>query len=77
VYEDKDVVAANPVFTDLVSTFKAAVPRPTTVTKGKYNQVSTAFWSAVHAVLSGEAKAKDSLAELKTKLEGISRGGKW
>jgi trehalose/maltose transport system substrate-binding protein len=77
VYQDKDVVAANPVFTDLVDTFKAAVPRPTTVTKGKYNRVSTELWNAVHSVLSKQAKAKDSLAELKGKLEGVSRGGKW
>jgi trehalose/maltose transport system substrate-binding protein len=77
VYQDKDVVAANPLFTDLVETFKAAVPRPTTVTKGKYNRVSTEIWNAAHAVLSGEAKAKDSLADLKGKLEGVSRGGKW
>ncbi len=77
VYQDKEVVAANPMFTSLVDTFKAAVPRPTTVTKGKYNQASTAFWNAVHAVLSKQAKPKDSLAELKSKLEQISRGGKW
>jgi trehalose/maltose transport system substrate-binding protein len=77
VYQDKDVIAANPVFTDLVETFKSALPRPSTVTKGKYNRVSTEFWNAVHAVLSKQAKAKDSLAELKEKLEGIGRGGKW
>ena len=77
MYEDKDVLASNPFFTDLVDTFKNAVPRPTTVTAGKYNQVSTEFWNAVHAVLSKEAKAKDSLADLKSKLEQVSRGGKW
>lgn len=77
VYQDKDVVAANPVFTDLVETFKSALPRPSTATKSKYNRVSTEFWNAVHAVLSKEAKAKDSLADLKGKLEAIGRGGKW
>ncbi len=77
VYQDKDVVTANPMFTDLVDTFKSAVPRPSTATKGKYNRVSTEFWNAVHAVLSKQAKAKDSLADLKGKLEQMSRGGKW
>jgi trehalose/maltose transport system substrate-binding protein len=77
VYEDKDVVAANPLFTNLVDTFKNAVPRPATATKGKYNRVSTEFWNAVHAVLSKQGKAKDKLAELKGTLEGLSRGGKW
>ncbi|HWU90400.1 MAG TPA: ABC transporter substrate-binding protein [Kofleriaceae bacterium] len=77
LYQDKDVVAANPLFTSLVDTFKAAVPRPATATKGKYNRVSTEFWNAAHAVLSKQAKAKDSLADLKGKLEGMSRGGTW
>jgi len=53
------------------------VPRPTTVTKGKYNRASTEFWNAVHNVLTKQAKAKDSLADLKGKLEQMSRGGKW
>jgi trehalose/maltose transport system substrate-binding protein len=77
VYQDKDVVAKNPLFTSLVDTFKAAVPRPSTPTKDKYNEASAAFWNAVHAVLSKQAKAKDSLAGLKGKLDQMSRGGKW
>ncbi|HWO24142.1 MAG TPA: ABC transporter substrate-binding protein [Kofleriaceae bacterium] len=77
VYQDKDVLEKNPMFSSLVDTFKNAVPRPSTATKSKYNRASTDFWDAVHAVLSKKAKAKDSLAELKGKLEGISRGGKW
>lgn len=77
LYQDKDVVAANPQFASLADTFKNAVPRPSTATKGKYNQASTAFWNAVHAALSKEAKPKASLADLKTKLEGMSRDGKW
>jgi trehalose/maltose transport system substrate-binding protein len=47
------------------------------VAGGKYNRASTEFWNAVHAVLTKKKKAKDSLADLKGKLEGISRGGKW
>jgi trehalose/maltose transport system substrate-binding protein len=77
LYQDKEVVEKNPSFTELFETFKNAVPRPTTATKGKYNQVSSEFWSAVHAVLSKQKKAKDSLADLKSKLEQLSRGGHW
>ena len=57
--------------------FTGPGPRPATVTGGKYNRVSTEFWNAVHAVLSKQAKAKESLADLKGKLEQMSRGGKW
>jgi trehalose/maltose transport system substrate-binding protein len=77
VYQDKEVVEANPMFADLVDTFKNAVPRPSTATGGKYNRVSTEFWNAVHAVLSKQGKSKESLADLKGKLEQMSKGGKW
>jgi trehalose/maltose transport system substrate-binding protein len=77
LYQDKDVLAANPMFTSLADVFKNAAPRPSTATKSKYNRVSNEFWSAVHVVLSKKSSAKDSLADLKTKLEQIGRGGKW
>ncbi len=76
IYEDKDVLAKNPFFSSLQDIFKNAVPRPT-VAGGKYNQVSSAFWNAVHAVLAKEKPAKDSLTELAGNLEQMSKGGKW
>ena len=77
IYEDKDVLAKNPFFANLLTTFKNAAPRPSTVTGGKYNQVSSAFWNAVHAVLAKEKPAKDSLAGLASDLEGLRKGAKW
>ncbi|HEX2686360.1 MAG TPA: ABC transporter substrate-binding protein [Kofleriaceae bacterium] len=77
VYEDKDVLGPNPFFANLVEVFKSSVPRPSTVTGGKYNQVSSAFWNAVHAVLSKEKPAKDSLTDLASNLERLGKGGKW
>ena len=58
LYSDKDVLAANPFFASLADTFKGAVPRPSTVTGAKYNQVSSAFWNAVHAVLTKQKPAR-------------------
>ena len=52
------------------------MPRPSTVTGGKYNQVSAAFWNAAHAVLAKQKPAKDALAELAGKLEQL-KGAKW
>ena len=75
IYEDKDVLAKNPFFASLVETFKNAVPRPT-VAGGKYNEVSSAFWNAVHAVLAKEKPAADSLTGLAADLERL-KGGKW
>lgn len=77
LYEDKDVLAANPSFAMLAGSFASSVPRPATATKGQYNQVSSAFFTAVQSVLNKQAKGKDAVAELATKLDGLSRGGKW
>ena len=76
LYSDKDIVAANPFLASMGEVFKGAVPRPSTVTGGKYNQVSNAFWNAVHSVLAKEKPAKDALAELAGKLEQI-KGARW
>jgi trehalose/maltose transport system substrate-binding protein len=77
LYEDKDILAKQPSFAELLDTFKNAVPRPATATKGKYNQVSSEFWTAVHSVLTKQKKGKDAFADLKSKLEQMSRGGRW
>jgi trehalose/maltose transport system substrate-binding protein len=76
LYGDKDIAAANPFLASMGDVFKGAVPRPATVTGGKYNQVSSAFFNAVHSVLAKEKPAKDALGELAGKLEQI-RGPKW
>jgi trehalose/maltose transport system substrate-binding protein len=77
LYEDPEVLEKRPTFKELFETFKNAVPRPSAQTKGKYNQASTEFWNAVHAVLTGQKKAQASFADLKSKLEQMSRGGRW
>lgn len=77
LYKDKEVLAANPFYASLYEVFRSSVPRPSTVTKGYYNRVSTAFWDAVHNVLAGQSSAKDSLAELSRKLKRMSHGGRW
>ena len=76
LYSDKDIVAANPFLASMGDVFKGAVPRPATVAGGKYNQVSSAFYNAVHSVLAKEKPAKDAIGELAGKLEQI-RGPKW
>jgi trehalose/maltose transport system substrate-binding protein len=76
LYKDPEILAAVPFFGELYETFVNAVARPSTVTGAKYNQVSNAFWNAVHSVLSGKTNAKDSLAQLESSLKRMSRGGK-
>lgn len=77
LYRDQDVLQANPFLGSLYDTFVNATPRPSTVTGRKYNQVSSRFVNAVHAVLSGKKSAAASLATLEKRLKRLSRGGKW
>jgi trehalose/maltose transport system substrate-binding protein len=77
LYEDPEILKANPFFGELLDTFKNAVARPSRVTGARYNQVSSEFWNAAHEVLSGRTPAKASVARLEGTLNRLSRGGKW
>jgi trehalose/maltose transport system substrate-binding protein len=77
LYQDQEVLAASPFFGELYETFTNAVARPSRVTGAKYNQVSSEFFNAVHAVLSGKTDAGTSLEALESKLDRLSRGGRW
>ena len=43
----------------------------------KYNEVSAAFWSATHEVLSGKATGAASLQKLEGRIDAIRRGPSW
>ena len=75
VYEDADVAAEQPVIPKWLPIFEQAVPRPSAPTKGNYNEVSQAFWTAVHNSLSGNGSAADNMAELEKQLKRIRRSG--
>jgi len=49
-----------------------AVARPSTVAGAHYDEVSRAYFSAVHAILAGEVDAEKSLSDLQEKLEMIT-----
>ncbi|HET6519215.1 MAG TPA: ABC transporter substrate-binding protein [Geminicoccaceae bacterium] len=74
LYEDGEVLQANPFFGELYETFTNAVARPSKVTGEEYNRVSSEFFSAVHGVLSGRSDAEAALAQLERRLERLSRG---
>jgi trehalose/maltose transport system substrate-binding protein len=76
LYKDEEVLAANPFFGDLYEVFINAVPRPSSATGDKYNQVSKEFWSAVHSVLSGQQSGEAAVAQLENTLDRMSRGGR-
>jgi trehalose/maltose transport system substrate-binding protein len=77
LYEDAEVVKANPFFEEMRETVANGVVRPAQATRMRYNQVSNEFWNAVHETLSGQEPAAEALAELERTLERVSRGGRW
>jgi trehalose/maltose transport system substrate-binding protein len=48
------------------------VTRPTNISAPNYEEVSTAYSSAVHSVLTGEKKASDAASKLEKELVGIT-----
>jgi trehalose/maltose transport system substrate-binding protein len=75
LYQDADVLKANPFLKSLYSTFTDAVARPSRVTGEHYNRVSYAFWEAVHTVLAGQAEPEQALSSLERELKRLGRRG--
>ncbi|CAH2601526.1 putative ABC transporter-binding protein DR_1438 [Rhodovastum atsumiense] len=75
LYRDPEVLRALPFQVEGV--FDTAVARPSRATGALYNQASSQFFNAVHAVLEGHGSAQERLAALARQLERLSRGGRW
>jgi trehalose/maltose transport system substrate-binding protein len=72
LYEDPEVLEAVPFFGSLFDVFVNAVARPSTATAPDYAQVSSAFYTAVHSVLTGQEDAETALAILELDLEALT-----
>lgn len=74
LYADEDILAVQPHYADLYPILQNTVTRPSTVSGERYNEVSTAFFSAVHSVLTGQQDAFTALELLEIDLEAIMGG---
>ncbi len=72
LYEDEDVLEANPFFGDLYDVFTNAVARPSTISAPNYNQASEYFFQAVHSVLTGQDDALTALEYLELDLQDLT-----
>lgn len=75
LYDDADIAAQVPIIPQWKDVFLQAVPRPSAPTKGKYNEVSSKFWSAVHNTLSGDGTAAENLEMLEVDLTDLKGSG--
>ncbi len=69
VYEDKDVLAAQPWFSRLRPVFDNAVARPSTATGASYNKVSTDFFQTTNQILNGEVPVDQGVEAMESKIK--------
>ncbi len=72
LYQDADVLEAAPFFGDLYDVFINAVARPSTIASPNYTPVSTAFFNAVHSVLTGQEDAATALEIAEVDIQEIT-----
>jgi trehalose/maltose transport system substrate-binding protein len=77
LYDDPEVLAANPFFRDLGPVLGDAVSRPAARTGFRYANLSTLFWEAAHATLAGRGSAADNLAALDDRLRLLRTRAGW
>ncbi|QTF92205.1 ABC transporter substrate-binding protein, partial [Halomonas sp. BM-2019] len=75
LYQDGEVLAAQPFIGELYDTLVGGVPRPASVTGEHYPRVSNAFFNRVHEVLSGDLAAEQALQQLEAELTRMGRRG--
>ena len=55
----------------LIPVFEHALPRPSTITGAQYTEISTAYYSTVHDILTGQNDAQNALDDLEIRLRDI------
>ena len=66
------MLEAAPFFGELFDVFTNAVARPSTATAPNYSDVSAAFFTSVHSVLTGDADAAEAFEILELDLEDLT-----
>jgi trehalose/maltose transport system substrate-binding protein len=77
LYQDEEVLAANPFFGQLVDSFRNAVARPSRITGPRYSRVSDAVWRAAHDILAHTAEPTTRLADLGRELDRLRHRARW
>lgn len=71
VYGDPDIDARFPHYTDMEEVFLNAVARPSAPAGRAYNEISAAYYGAVHDILSGRKNAATALTEAEERIQTI------
>lgn len=76
LYNDPDVLAANPFFAKLVEPLRNATARPSRIAGPHYNRLSSDVWRAAHDILAG-APVKPRIDKLEDDLERLKYRAGW
>jgi len=68
LYQDADVLAANPYFSPVLQSFQRVTLRPSAPAGKMYPEVSRAYFEAVHSVLTKRQSAEEGVSELQQQL---------
>jgi multiple sugar transport system substrate-binding protein len=76
LYQDPEILAANPFLKTLETSLAEALARPSASAGAAYNRLSSRTWNAVHRVLAGRRPAAQALTGLARDLRRILRRGR-
>jgi trehalose/maltose transport system substrate-binding protein len=71
VYGDGEINREIPYYDEMKEVFLNAVARPSTAAGRSYNEVSAAYYNAVHSILSGKKEAEPALADAEKRIREI------
>jgi trehalose/maltose transport system substrate-binding protein len=72
LYSDGEITQARPEVARLFDVYNNSVARPSTVTGNSYDDVSYAYYTAIHSIITGERSAAEALAGLEQELVNIT-----
>ena len=71
LYDDPELVDANPLFARMGPILATAYPRPSGITAARYNDASVIFFSGVHGVLTGATDAQTAVEDMELDLQDL------
>ncbi len=76
LYDDPEVLAANPFFADLLDPLRNATARPSRIAGPHYNRLSSDVWRAAHDILAGQP-AQARVEQLAEELDRLKYRAGW
>jgi trehalose/maltose transport system substrate-binding protein len=71
LYDDPELIDANPLFARMGPILATAYPRPSGITAARYNDASVIFFSNIHGVLTGATDAQTAVEDMELDLQDL------